>query len=417
MLYKISKPTKDLKGTIHVPFSKSESNRLLIIKALCNDSFEIKNLSDSDDTLTLHKILQSETRNPESEIVHDVGNAGTTMRFLTAYFATQPGTRILTGTERMKQRPIKILVDALKTLGAKIEYLEKPGFPPLKIEGTNFKGGEITIEGNESSQYISALLLIAPSLPEGLTINFSGKLTSRPYIRMTLKMMEKFGIEYLDNRDKIVFLPQKYQPVNQGMGCEVEADWSSASYWYAMAALSKDTDLKLVGLKKNSLQGDSIITDMFTLFGVKTEYLEDGVRLTKLRKKVYEFVFDFSDCPDIAQTIAVVTAALKIPCLLNGLHTLKIKETDRVLALCQEMAKVGVKINQYNESLEIPMSYIFHPPASGISTYNDHRMAMAFAPLALMFDKIKIENPEVVTKSYPHFWDDMKAVGFEITGE
>lgn len=416
MIYKIAKPKKEIKGTIAVPASKSESNRLLIIKSLCKEPFEIKNLSDSEDTKALQKILISE--NKKSETVHDVGNAGTTMRFLTAYFATQPGVRTLTGSDRMKQRPIKILVDALRQFGAKITYTEKEGFAPLKIEGTKLKGGEITMDGNVSSQYISALLLIAPQLGNGLTVKFSGTITSRPYIRMTLKIMETFGVISSFDLDTITIASQQYQVKDKNFYYEIEADRTAASYWYSMAAMAKETDLKLIGLKKNGLQGDAIVSDLFTLFGVKTEFTDNGVRLTKLQKKIYDFVFNFSDCPDLAQTMAVVVAALKIPAILTGLQTLRIKETDRIKAIQNELKKIAVIANEKETgSLEILLSYIFHPQTSPFSTYNDHRMAMAFAPLALMFNEIKIENPDVVKKSYPGFWKDMRSVGFEITEE
>ena len=410
MSYTISHPTKKLSGTISLTSSKSESNRALIIQALCSEKFEIKNLAEAQDTVTLNKILHS----PESDYV-DVGAAGTTMRFLTAYFSTKIGTHILTGSERMKKRPIGILVNALRELGAQIEYTEEEGFPPLKITGKALRGGEIEVDGSVSSQFISALLLIAPELQNGLVIKFKGEITSRPYINMTLKMLEEFRVYGQWHDNSISVSQQNYHKKSDAdYAYKVEGDWSAASYWYAMAALSAEADLIIKGLNHPSLQGDSIVADVFTFFGIKTEYISDGIRITKTRIKDEHFGFDFSDCPDLAQTVAVVVSALNIPALFNGLHTLKIKETDRVEALKAELKKLGTEVEILSDnSVKItPTASLKNPNA--ISTYEDHRMAMAFSALAMKLESITIENPEVVKKSYPNFWEDLKSVGFVV---
>jgi len=411
MKHTISHPTKKINGTIELTASKSESNRALIIQALCSEKFEIKNLALAQDTATLTKILHS----PDSQLL-DVGAAGTTMRFLTAYFSTKIGTRILTGSERMKKRPIGILVNALRELGAEIEYMEEEGFPPLKITGKALRGGEIEMDGNVSSQFISALLLISTELQNGLVIKFKGDVTSRPYINMTLKMLEEFRVYGQWHENSISVSKQKYHKKSEeNYVYTVEGDWSAASYWYAMAALSKEADLTIKGLKHTSLQGDSIVADVFSFFGVKTEYITDGIRITKNRIKDEHFGFDFSDCPDIAQTIAVVVSALHIPALFNGLHTLRIKETDRIEALKVELKKIGTEVEILNDnSIKItPLKTNNENPIT-INTYEDHRMAMAFSALAMKLNEITIEDPSVVKKSYPNFWNDLKSLGFSI---
>ena len=414
-MYTISKPSKELKGTIHLPTSKSESNRLLISRSLCDTPFEIVKLSPAEDTQVLKKVLDSIRDIGSAGGSYDVGQAGTTMRFLTAYFAITPGKWTLTGSDRMKQRTIKVLVDALKELGAKIEYVEKEGFPPLKIEGTDLNGKTIEIDGSISSQFTSALLLIAPYVKNGITIRFKGKITSRPYINMTLKIMEQLNIKSSFELDQISVLHQHYMSKNlQENRYTVEGDWSSASYWYSIAALADEVDLQLMGLKEFSLQADAVLPDLFAVFGVKTEFIPEGVRLTKVEHNTKNVAFDFSDCPDLAQTFIVTASALNIPCLLNGLHTLKIKETDRVKALQNELKKIGVTAHEKHPvSLEIDPASAFHAASSSISTYSDHRIAMSFASLA-MLNEVKIEDPEVVKKSYPDFWKDLKSVGFVV---
>ena len=317
MVYEITRDNKELVGTLTLPPSKSESNRALIIREFVHEGFRIQNLSDSQDTQTLLRILNEDKSNTDAERIYDVGSAGTTMRFLISLFANRPGVRILKGTERMHQRPVRILVDALREIGAKIDYLGKEGFPPIRITGTTLKGGTLEMDGSVSSQYISSLLMVAPTLPLGLVIKLKGEIASRPYMNMTLKLMEKFGVSGLLQENGISVSPQRYHHSADEMedGFEIEADWSAASYWYAMAAFSEKVDLTLKGLRKTSLQGDSILPDLFTLYGVSTEILEDGIRLTKSPVLIDRFGYDFIDCADIVQTMGVVTSALGIPCL------------------------------------------------------------------------------------------------------
>ncbi len=415
MNYRISHPTKKIQAEITLTSSKSESNRALIIQALCPEKFEIDNLSAAFDTTTLDTILKLSATQHDFAFAHDVGGAGTAMRFLTAFFATKIGTHILTGSDRMKKRPIGILVNALRDLGASIEYMEEDGFPPLKIYGRTLKGGQIEMDGNVSSQFISALLLIAPELQNGLFIKFKGEVTSRPYINMTLKMMEEFGV-YGQWHDNSISVNQQNYHIKRDVGYtyKVEGDWSSASYWYAIAALSDTAELTIKGLKHPSLQGDAIVAAIFTFFAVKTEYISDGIRITKQNVKDEHFGFDFSDCPDLAQTIAVVVAGLEIPALFNGLHTLRIKETDRIEALKIELKKIGVDVEIVNDnSIKINNGSLTKHPVS-IETYEDHRMAMAFAALSLKLDSILIKEAAVVKKSYPDFWKDLMRAGFSV---
>jgi 3-phosphoshikimate 1-carboxyvinyltransferase len=419
-MYTVSNPTKKLKGSIELTASKSESNRALIIQALSKEKFEIKNLATAQDTQTLQEILTADKKYLKENTApgvqtYDVGPAGTTMRFLTAYFATTPGTRILTGSERMKQRPIGTLVDALRELGAKITYTENEGYPPIQVEGKTLKGGEIAIDGNISSQFISALLLVSPSLQNGLVINFKGDVTSRPYINMTLKMMQEFEVYGTWHENSISVSRQKYQRNSDAdYAYMVEGDWSAASYWYAFAALADEVDFTIKGLKNSSLQGDSIVSELFTFFNVTTTYANDGIHLKKKVINNQHFGFDFSDCPDIAQTIAIVAGLLKVPAYFNGLHTLRIKETDRVSALKKELIKAGIDVEIIDDSsMQVTTPDLFAPLAA-IETYDDHRMAMAFAALAMKFDSVMIEHPDVVKKSYPGFWDDLKKTGFII---
>jgi 3-phosphoshikimate 1-carboxyvinyltransferase len=419
MVYKVSRTSESIKGTVSLTPSKSESNRALIIRELCEQPFDISNLSPSEDTQTLHNILEKEKLDKGKEAEYNVGAAGTTMRFLTAYFALRPGTHILKGSERMHKRPIKVLVDALNTLGAKIEYLGEPGYPPLKIHGGTLRGGEISIDGSVSSQYISALLMIAPSLPLGLVMRFTGEIASRPYINMTLKLMDSFGVSGMWQDHAISVSPQRYSVISEEEGkltYPIEADWSAASYWYAIAAFAKEADITLLGLKRQSLQGDALLPDLFRFFGVSTEFIEEGIRLTKGPVPTDRLAFDFNDCPDIVQSVAVVSSALGISCLFKGLSTLKLKETDRAQALKNELLKFGIdtKIMSDDAALILDQRGINTPIKDVISTYDDHRMAMAFATLAMKTGEIRIENPAVVSKSYPTFWDDMKAMGFKI---
>jgi 3-phosphoshikimate 1-carboxyvinyltransferase len=379
------------------------------MQALCKQSFEIKNLSIADDTVTLSRILNVDVKTQQKTI--DVGPAGTAMRFLTSFLSVTPGEWILTGTHRMLERPVKLLVDALRELGADIEYTGNAGFPPLKIRGKNLElTNEISIDGSVSSQYISALLMIAPSLPKGLTLNLTGIIASRPYIEMTLAMMAELGIQHTWINNTITINKQDYQPND----LYIEPDWSGASYWYSMAALADQADVKLTGLKGHSLQGDSVVAKIMNSFGVQTKYLKDGIRLTKEKKAIISTDFiDFEHCPDIAQTIAVTCAALKHNCTFTGLESLKIKETDRVLALQNELAKFGVTLIQEELNYHIDCSSSKINNITFINTYHDHRMAMAFAPLAMTNGDLEIEDPKVTGKSYPSFWEDLTKVGFD----
>ncbi|MFM7023109.1 MAG: 3-phosphoshikimate 1-carboxyvinyltransferase [Flavobacteriales bacterium] len=399
----IPRHNKVLKGEIVLTASKSESNRLLLIRALCDSSFTIHNLAAAKDTQTMIEHLQSKGD------TWDVGPAGTTMRFLTAYAALQQGNKILTGSERMRNRPIKILVDALRTLGADIQYMEKEGCPPLNIQGGKLKGGEISIDGSVSSQYLSALLMIAPKLKGGLEMQLTGKVASVPYLKMTLRLMEYFGAKWSWEGSVIKVEEGSYTPQE----FTVEADWSGASYWYQMAAFASELDLTIKGLKKESLQGDSAIVKMYERLGVHSEFLKDGVRLTKNNKSLpTEFNDDFTDCPDVAQTLAVTLAGLGIGGRLVGLESLRIKETDRIAAVQNELAKFGIKVDVEGDYAMVVHAGKLQEPSAAVHTYEDHRMAMAFAPLAMLTDSISIEEPEVVEKSYPAYWSDLKSVGF-----
>lgn len=393
-------------SAIVISGSKSESNRLLLLKAL-HPNIQIRNLSNSDDSQVMQDALKSESK------VVDIHHAGTAMRFLTAYFAIQEGREItLTGSSRMKERPIKILVDALNSLGANISYLENQGFPPLRIKGKKLTNNKISILANTSSQYITALLLIGSKLENGIELTLEGEITSIPYINMTLSLLNEIGIitSFEENTIRVLPTAQPQQP----MALTVESDWSSASYFYSIVALSEEgTSIKLSSYKKNSLQGDSILAEMYKSFGVETLYEGDTISLKKVSSALPSINFDLIKSPDIAQTIAVTAFGLGLKCDLYGLHTLKIKETDRLLALKAEIEKLGGTVEVTDKSLHLAsFSGAFKQVA--INTYDDHRMAMAFAPLALK-TYIMIKDAEVVSKSYPDFWDHLKAIGFQIS--
>lgn len=404
---KISVASRKLNCTIPLTGSKSECNRALIMQALSDGAVRVENISEAADTVTLNNILKDNYQN-----VVDIGPAGTAMRFLTAFYAVKDSEHILTGSARMKQRPIGVLVEALRTLGADIQYIEKEGFPPLKIKGPlKQKTHEISIKGNISSQYISALLLIAPRLELGLNLLIEGELTSKPYVQMTLSMMEQAGIRHAWKDNIIHIGKQKY---NQSV-IQVEPDWSAASYWYAMAALSEEAHLFLPGLNGYSLQGDSVITEIMANFGISSQFKDGGVSLFKENKKLERKIFDFKECPDLAQTVIVVCAALGHDATFTGLETLKIKETDRVYALQTELAKIGVKLIEKNQTYELDCGDLNLNKKIRVSTYDDHRMAMAFAPLALLVPELEIEDHLVVEKSYPDFWRHLELAGFNIS--
>ncbi len=391
-LPKIEKP---LNGELTITGSKSETNRLLILQKLF-PAISVVNSSNSDDSVVLKKALEK-----EKELV-DIGHAGTAMRFLTAYFATQKNTeKILTGSHRMQNRPIGILVDALRSIGADIEYLGKEGFPPLKIKGKKLVGSTISIDGSVSSQYVSALLLIAPTLPRGLTIDFKGKITSKPYIEMTLQLLKEIGVKSQWKDNSIKVFPCDTVAEKEMI---VESDWSSASYFYSMVALQPHSSVTLGAYKKNSLQGDAVLATIYKKLGVETTFTNNKIQLKHIGTSLRKLNLDLSNAPDIAQTIVVTCFGLGVPCVLTGLHTLKIKETDRLVALKNELEKLGATVMITDDTLILEKRTQIIENVT-ISTYDDHRMAMAFAPLATKVP-INIENEEVVSKSYPDFWAD-----------
>jgi len=396
------------KFTIPITGSKSESNRLLLLKALY-PQINIENISNSDDSVLMQRAIAS------TDAVIDIHHAGTAMRFLTAYFSIQERREVtITGSSRMKERPIKILVDALKHLGADINYLENDGFPPLKIIGKKLTKREVSLAANVSSQYISALILIASKLENGLKITLNGKITSVPYIKMTLSLLDSLGIEtsFIDN--VITIKPQAANLKPQTL--TVESDWSSASYFYSLVALSEvGTEITITAYKKESLQGDSILATNYKNFGVETHFNNHQITLKKRTAVTQQskIELDLKNAPDIAQTIAVTAFGLGLECYMVGLHTLKIKETDRLLALKTELEKLGGEVIITDATLHLKSSQKINRDIA-IATYNDHRMAMAFAPLGLK-TSIIIENADVVSKSYPQFWDDLKTIGINFS--
>ncbi len=394
-------------SSITITGSKSESNRLLLLQALY-PNISIENLSNSDDSVLMQKALSS-----EDEVI-DIHHAGTAMRFLTAYFSIQEGRQItLTGSTRMKERPIGILVEALKQLGADIQYTENEGFPPLKIKGKKITNSKVRLKANVSSQYISALLLIASKLENGLELTLEGKITSVPYIKMTLHLLNEIGVETVFKDNIITVKPKTTKVESQTL--VVESDWSSASYFYSIVALSEpDTEITLSSYKKDSLQGDAVLAKIYKQFGVSTIFETNTITLQKssIINRQSPINLDLANAPDIAQTIAVTAFGLGLECYLTGLHTLKIKETDRLVALKTELEKLGAQVAITNDSLHLGKSDNITESVS-IDTYNDHRMAMAFAPLGLK-TTMQINDAEVVSKSYPKFWDDLSAIGFKI---
>lgn len=405
MFFSVKNESRKCFGSIKIFGSKSESNRLLILKSLF-PGIKIRNISDSDDTKILSRALNSK----RTEI--DVSHAGTAMRFLTAFFSSQAGCElVLTGSNRMQERPIKILVDALISLGAKINYTKKKGFPPIKIVGQEIKNKKVYLDGNVSSQYISALMLIAPSLKNGIEINLKKGIVSRPYIEMTKDLLNYFGIKVIFTENKIEIEPKSNIKNKVKL---VESDWSSASYYFSIVSLCKEAKISLKNFNQKSLQGDSVLPNIYEKLGVKTTFIENEIIISKMTDfNLPKMIsLDLTDSPDIAQTIAVSCFGLGVGCELSGLKTLKIKETDRLIALKKELGKLGAEVNVthntiiLNSSVKIKDNII-------IDTYDDHRMAMAFAPLGLI-TKIKIEKPMVVSKSYPLFWDHLSQIGFKV---
>ncbi len=406
MRLQLSAPhNKKIQKTIAITGSKSETNRSLLLQALF-PNIKIENLSNSDDG----EVMQRGLAKSSGEV--DIHHAGTAMRFLTAYFASQEGKQVvLTGSKRMQERPIKVLVEALQSLGADIQYEKEGGYPPLKIIGKKLKKSQVSLPANISSQYISALLLIAPSLENGLELELIGKITSVPYIKMTLALLEQIGAQTSFKGNKIKVAPK--QKVKDRT-LVVESDWSSASYFYSIAAMCEaGTEIQLSSYKQSSLQGDSVLAEIYKDFGVETTFSNNTILLKKTTEiKSEHLEYDLSNAPDIAQTIAVTCLGLGVGCHLTGLHTLPIKETDRLAALQIELGKFGATVDIDSESLTLQPQSNFNIGVA-VDTYNDHRMAMAFGPLALKAD-FMVNDAEVVSKSYPDFWNDLKTLGFGI---
>ncbi len=411
MTYEITAPPS-LEATVALPSSKSISNRALIIHALTGGAVQPSNLSDCDDTAVMRAALGL------MPPVIDIKAAGTAMRFLTAYLAVTPGEHVLTGTERMLHRPIGILVDALRSLGARIDYEGEEGFPPLRVRGGRLPGGRLEMQGDVSSQFISALLMVGPVMADGLVLQLTGNIVSRPYIDMTLCMMREHGAaaDWTDV-DTISVRPTLYATTPY----LIESDWSAASYWYEMLALYGGRNrIRLGGLSDGSRQGDSVVKYIFSLLGVRTNFVcgsdgtAPGVELERRMARVRHLDFDFTNCPDLAQTVVTTCCALDIPFHFTGLASLRIKETDRIEALKTELRKLGYLIRSENSSELIWEHGRCEPTFAPIDTYEDHRMAMAFAPLAVKFPGLRIRHPEVVSKSYPRYWDDLARAGFSI---
>ena len=413
MIFQLEKDTKEFIGAIRLDGSKSISNRALMIRALCDTPFEINHLSTSQDTTTLSDLLA------QKQHTYDAGPAGTTFRFLTAFLALQSGHQVLTGSERMKQRPIGPLVDALRKIGAQITYLEKEGFPPLEIGTPKLSKSRKVIEmpATISSQFISALVMIAPILPGGLEIHLKGDIVSLSYLEMTLSMMKYFGVNPEFSNSRIIIKPGEYLARDY----DVEADWSAASYYYAMAALSDQVDFKLGGLFPESMQGDAVVYSLFEKLGIRSSWKDHMLHLSKHENIRPILEHHFIQCPDIAQTMAVVCAGMGIPGVFSGLETLRIKETDRISALQNELDKIGVRFSPIPQRFSDKQEKQFFmiegtgkwKAAPLFKTYHDHRMAMSFAPLSIL-KPIQIQDPQVVKKSYPHFWQDLIYLGWKV---
>ena len=405
-MFEISKKSKSIEGVLNISGSKSESNRLLALRAFTS-YFDIKNISDSDDT----KVMLSAINSNKEEI--DIGHAGTAMRFLTSYFSSiENSSIVLTGSKRMRERPISILVDALRELEVEISYIEKEGYPPIRINGRQINNRHVNLPANVSSQYISSLMMLGVSLKNGLVINLSTEITSLPYIEMTKKIIERIGGRVEINSNQILI--DSFTKKNI-LDQSVESDWSSASYFFSMVALSNSSDLTLSTFYKDSIQGDSNLAEIYKNFGVKTTFSDNKINLSKYNNRIERKIsLDLSDNPDLAQTIVLTCLGLGVDCDLYGLHTLKIKETDRLEALKSEILKFGVdQIDITDDSLHLQNNSILKSDII-IETYNDHRMAMSFAPLSIILP-IRINNPQVVTKSYVKFWDDIEKLGFKIS--
>lgn len=398
-------PPGTLRTAIQLPASKSMSNRALILNALSMSSYPIRNLSDCEDTQVLIDVFNSQSNQ------FDIKAAGTAMRFLTAFLAGMEGEWIIKGSKRMHERPIYPLVETLEAVGAEINYLEKEGYPPLQIKGKRLKGGEVYLSGSISSQFISALLMIAPIMENGLVMHIENEIVSKPYIHLTLSMMEKCGVQAKWDGNDITVKPQAYNAVE----FVVEPDWTAASYWYEMVSLIPGAEVTLKGLGRNSLQGDSNVTNLFGDLGVTTEFVPEGIIIRNTKKRTKKFFHDFVNEPDLAQTFAATCCFMGKPFLFSGIQSLKIKETDRVAALINELKKLGYLLNETEIGmLEWDGERCLPEKEPALDTYDDHRMAMSLAPGAIVTGSLIINNPKVVSKSYPDFWDDLKQAGFTI---
>ncbi len=402
--YRISPPEK-VRTTVHLPASKSISNRALILNALSLSSTPILNLSECEDTGVIIDSFNSNSNQ------FDVKGAGTAMRFLTAFLAGMEGEWTIRGSKRMHERPIHPLVETLNVLGAEIDYLEKEGYPPLRIRGRRLKGGEVFVAGNISSQFISALLMVAPTMEKGLVMNIEKQVISKPYIDLTIGMMKDYGVHTKWEDNKITVKPQKYKAVEY----TVEQDWSAASYWYEIVSLLPGAEVKLPGLRKVSLQGDANVANLFSDLGVETEYQPDGIIIRHVKRKARKFFHDFVQEPDLVQTFAATCCLKGISFLFSGTQSLKIKETDRIAALISELRKMGFVLRENGSGmLEWDGERCYPDEVPAIDTFDDHRMAMSMAPGSILFNPLVINDPMVVTKSYPSFWKELKQAGFTI---
>lgn len=397
-------PATEINGSVTLPASKSISNRVLLINALAESEAPVENLADCDDTNSMLKVLCS------NDYRFDIGHAGTAMRFLTAYLSRIAGTWEITGSERMQQRPVSILVDALNRLGARIEYTGREGYPPLRIRGSYLPGGEIDMPASVSSQYISALMMIAPYMADGLKINLSGKIVSETYIRMTLSIMHKFGADARFTGNVITIAPQPYRPIPY----RVESDWSGASYFFELLAIAGSGEIRLSGLHNDSMQGDAGQLILWQQLGVATRFEGETLRLTKQRTEIARLEYDFVEMPDLVQSFAVACCTTGIPFAFTGIETLRIKETDRIAALINELAKLGYRLEATGNDLLTWDGSRIPPSSTPIATYHDHRMAMAFAPAALKHGTMTIEDPDVVSKSFPAYWEQLEKLGMNI---
>ncbi|MBN8694763.1 MAG: 3-phosphoshikimate 1-carboxyvinyltransferase [Bacteroidetes bacterium] len=409
-MIKISTPNKSINTEIHISGSKSLSNRLLMVRAISGLDLHFKNLSDSDDTITMAKELGL-VKGKTSSVI-DVGHAGTDMRFLSAYLSGKIGDWTLTGSERMQQRPIGELVNTLRKLGANITYLNKEGFPPLKIVGSKLNGGAIEIDGSVSSQFITALLLIAPTLESGLTLQIKNESVSKPYIKMTIEVMNQFGVA-VEQIGNVIKVPSAHYK-KDGLDYYVESDWSSASYWYSFVALADEAKVTLRNFNKSSFQSDSIVQSLYEKLGVKTHWDATGITLTKQASSISELQYDFLDCPDIAQTVAATCVGLGLKAHLTGLQTLRIKETDRIAAMKAELERFGAAVEMTDSSIKINPNASPLTPTDEIKTYHDHRMAMSIAPLVMKCNTLTFDDEDVVNKSYAAFWDDLQEAGIDV---